>query len=854
MSCPCPFVHCTKKLTAHRFLQTHWDNVHSDAGPLGLYTAKPTSDASSSTKHMNPTAEGFSSQGSSSQGSSSQQNSSSRLLDAAMSHVDTMKFRYGTTDAQAQRAKDMASACLEAIKPDIAQALRAHVHSGVEVQALVDPLLGVFDKINSRWGESRERTRRSDHPPLRCYPRSLGIRPALQGKRKCIDGVEAFAWDTCFEEVMEREIFYDPQLLTQLIVSDLQWKERAKQLSTSDRRDPNRVFEDQCDGEVWQDHEVLGDPNYVGPTRLAGKGYCDDVDVPNGIGPAAGHSKLYIQTFTLVNRPPRSRQTMRAQFLGTVCLSSDFKTFGAHSVISGQGATEFSLGATCRRCWTNGVIRLPVGSSLPTMDFRLFLTVWAADGMAMGDVVGTNTSFSSCVNPCSSCEDFDQRSRASRTPCGFLRCHCGDANKHRRGCPCHFRLRTPARDKLLPTNPSKAQMQSLGRTTLTAGLSDVPGVHLSTVGPKDVMHTLNEGRTSQLAAVTLWNIVASGWATKEEVRRRASVFDWTPGGGSGFYCPNYLPEKIFVSTKVAQPDGSWVWGPHKDIKIPGSAVGVTTYTIMSTEFLRPFIPEGPHPDWFRAWQLHRVAFCMTLRFRFLYSDLLVMEDHFVESETLIVSIPEYQALYIPKAHWVLHIAHDIFQHGPSRLLATLLNEMKNAQFKRGASRSNYHNPAKSAGEFWARSSDYDLQNSTASGACCSKDAPVLVTGSAERFPDSLAVRLLIEHSCINSSTIVEFLTLVKVHAVPLRRADLILLDQKVYSVQRIIRVSSSTAHFVLLYEMASCLSVDTLGAFYVQHAEVTDALPQRLVSLSHSLITCLWTVPNGNRLYLVPKV
>ena len=93
------------------------------------------------------------------------------------------------------------------------------------------------------------------------------------------------------------------------------------------------------------------------------------------------------------------------------------------------------------------------------------------------------------------------------------------------------------------------------------------------------MHTLNEGRTSQLAAVTCWRIAYEGLATPEQLQRRASTFDWTPGASHAFR-PNYLPDKIFVKTKLFQPNGSFIWGPHKDIDIPGSAAGVTTFTIM----------------------------------------------------------------------------------------------------------------------------------------------------------------------------------------------------------------------------------------------------------------------------------
>ncbi len=97
---------------------------------------------------------------------------------------------------------------------------------------------------------------------------------------------------TCLEEVLEREIVYDPSLLTQLILSDKYWTARAQELSGRDKYDLSRSFEDQVDGEVWQPHEVLGDPKYGGPTRIVLQAYGDDVDIPNALGPAAEHHKL----------------------------------------------------------------------------------------------------------------------------------------------------------------------------------------------------------------------------------------------------------------------------------------------------------------------------------------------------------------------------------------------------------------------------------------------------------------------------------------------------------------------------------------------------------------------------------
>lgn len=782
----------------------------------------------------------------------------STLVGTAMQHINEMTFRFGQTNAEVGRAKAMTAACLEALKPQIAQTLQPFMHDGVEVDSLVDPLVSVFDQVASRSGEQSERRQETarTYPPLRPHPRSLGERPAAQGKRKSIEGVIAYAYDFNLDELLEREVHYNPAFISDIILSCEYWTRRAREIKAMDNQHPDRLFEDLCDGDVWQAHEVLGDPSYEGPSRIPFQAYCDDVDIPNAIGTAAGHHKLYIQTVTCVSRNPRSRMTMRAQWLQTVCLSSDFKIFGPQAVISGAGALSQALGAQMRRLWTRGVLRLPPQCGRELFPFRAFLVVWCADGMAMGDVCGTNTSFSKAVNPCNTCEDLDQRVAAHKMPCSFLRCLCGNASSHKPGCPCRFRMRTPSRDLVRPT-PTKAQMQALGLTTLNHGLSGIPGIHVAKPGPKDPMHTLNEGRTAQLAAVTLWHVAKSGWATSEALQQRASTFDWTPGQVSGFFRPNYLPAKIFVSTKVEMPNRSFVWGPHKDIKIPGSAAGMATYVLMWREFLRPFLPEfdstESFPDWLLAWHLHAVAVQMSLRYRYTYAELLALENLFIRSEQLICDIPEYRDLWIPKAHWVLHLAHDIKDYGPTRLLTTFLNEMKNAKFKNGAKRGNYKNPVQDVALFWAEQSDYELQTLPVSPAVSSIDSKVLISGTAQTFHDSNAVRLLLDHGAITTASELDFLLSLRIHGVLLQREDYILLDSQVYTAERLVRHGAGQAHYILLRAHAEHLSVDALGAYYVPRG--CTAEPElRIASLESCKLTCLWATAVDDVLYCVPKI
>ena len=131
---------------------------------------------------------------------------------------------------------------------------------------------------------------------------------------------------------------------------------------------------------------------------------------------------------------------------------------------------------------------------------------------------------------------------------------------------------------------------------------------------------------------------------------------------------------------------------------------------MSIEFLRPYLPtSGPYPKWLVAWIKHATAVAMLMRYSFTFADLLSLEKLLIESEQLIAEIPEYSAVWIAKAHWLLHAAHDIYRWGPTRLLITLLNEMKNAVFKNGVKRGNMHNPVFDAAGYWSQQSDWQLR-------------------------------------------------------------------------------------------------------------------------------------------------
>ena len=274
---------------------------------------------------------------------------------------------------------------------------------------------------------------------------------------------------------------------------------------------------------------------------------------------------------------------------------------------------------------------------------------------------------------------------------------------------------------------------------------------------------------------------------------------------------------------------------------------MVTFAVMSTLFIRQYIPPmlTDWPAWLRAWVLHCHAACAILRFHFTFAVLLQLEKMIIESERQIQSHPPYAGLWIPKAHWILHIPHDIYRFGAARLLWVFLKEMKNAAFKRGCKRSNYFNPVKSTAGFWCEQSDYQLQQDTFSRDACS--APVIqVSGRADSFASvSEPVRLMLQHGAASADSQIDFLSSIDFHGVKVRRGECLMMAGSLLHVQRIISCGGQYCLWLCMV----CMEViaDVFGSWSARlgGAPVT----YRLKSLHNgSEVTCVYTVPSADRL------
>mmetsp|Transcript_16372 Transcript_16372/g.24703 ORF Transcript_16372/g.24703 Transcript_16372/m.24703 type:complete len:414 (-) Transcript_16372:119-1360(-) len=308
------------------------------------------------------------------------------MLRNYVGHMDKMKFQFFQTDAEVQRAKEMTQCVVADIRRAVINALQALAPTSV-LEEMLGPIMSAIDEVHTVKREAafrRREERVGGLPRLKVYPRELCVRDKLtsaatsrRARKRGYNDV-AVAYETKLEEVIEREIAYDPQLLEEILLSDMEWTRRNT--LRQDLRDESHSFQDVCDGAVWAEHPYLGDPKYQGPPRLAFLGYCDDVDIPNPIGPHAGDHKLFLSYLVLLNKAPGNRMRLASVILASVCLAADAKLAGPAELISGpvdESADSTSIGANFRRRPTAGTL---VPGRLMVPAYGRHLGDWAPHG------------------------------------------------------------------------------------------------------------------------------------------------------------------------------------------------------------------------------------------------------------------------------------------------------------------------------------------------------------------------------------------------------------------------------------------------------------------------------------------
>lgn len=335
-------------------------------------------------------------------------------------------------------------------------------------------------------------------------------------------------------------------------------------------------------------------------------------------------------------------------------------------------------------------------------------------------------------------------------------------------------------------------------------------------------------------------------------------------GGNHLNLVDYIPDAVYTSTRVELQDGSEIWAPHADAKVPGSAYGILVFVIHSLEMLRPFAPPKPWPKWWESWVLHVHLLGMLLRFSYSFKDLLQIEYTIISWQKAFFATPEFNHCWKPKHHWALHAAHDIWRWGPPRLLWCMLMEMKNKSFKLMCKRGNFHDPPKQTALFWAESSAYLLKHKKRRrSACAYEDEHVILQGEAASF-DSERMQEVLNALHVARNCTVQILNKITLRGLLVPRLSYMLemLNAvKLWRVEEIVTIAdgfgSYNCYLVLVFVAHAQRDVD-YGSFYVpslsiEEANHEDAHARRLVSADTCDLVAVWHCDDGECCHFVIK-
>lgn len=320
----------------------------------------------------------------------------------------------------------------------------------------------------------------------------------------------------------------------------------------------------------------------------------------------------------------------------------------------------------------------------------------------------------------------------------------------------------------------------------------------------------------------------------QEVRHAVGSFPFNTR--DGFARPGCLPNSIFTSVKGTK-------SPHNNAKLPYSAHGQLVFAVHSLEILGKFIPPGPWPAFWHTWVLHVQILNMMMAFDFTFAQLMKLEETVMIWQAVTNSVHEYSKCWRPKVHWCTHLAHDIFMWGPPRLLWSMIPEKKNGEFVRGVKRSNYHNPCKSAAEFWAWQSEWQLRN-TKRRTCCDSShvvgSMVTTSGPLLQYNDAWEVRVVQQQLNLANTALVEFLSTVSFQGVSIPLSSYCILDNTLVYVRNIMRISS--AHFVA-FSLHGLVSRNQYGSYVCNASQLSNvwyAPTGRVVELRDIALIPVW--------------
>ena len=293
--------------------------------------------------------------------------------------------------------------------------------------------------------------------------------------------------------------------------------------------------------------------------------------------------------------------------------------------------------------------------------------------------------------------------------------------------------------------------------------------------------------------------------------------------------------------------------PHKDTTMPFTAHHMLVWTLHSIELLRPFLPENAMQFAFwRAWVYQVEIISSLMAPEFTHAGLLTLESTLNSWFTTVFSVPEYKDFWVPKYHFAMHLAHDIWRFGPPRLNWCFGYEAKNQPLKRGCKRSNFKNPAKATAEFWCQSSDHHLQSGRARRLPANQPGEVVKLGAAAIFPHmSAELAHVAAELGLDAEAIYSFLGSVacqKQQLYPQGYADITVAGvAQLAKIEHLIVADNHMYAFVTLYA-PSVRAYDVHGVLHIAGTALADTSTSRYMCLSMSThaIAPLWHFPQSD--------
>ena len=219
-------------------------------------------------------------------------------------------------------------------------------------------------------------------------------------------------------------------------------------------------------------------------------------------------------------------------------------------------------------------------------------------------------------------------------------------------------------------------------------------------------------------------------------------------------------------------------------------------------------------------------------------------DHF--------AVPEYRYFWVPKYHYALHLAQDIWRFGPPRLNWCFGYEAKNQPLKKGTKRSNFKNPPMATANFWCESSDDHLRRKHARRLPTLQPGKVTASGTIAAFPSMRReLSFLAQKACLDEGTTTySFLGGVTTHnqvIEPLGYADVALEGgQQLCQVQSLVMADGQLFAWVTAYP-PSVLTYDELGVLHILRGalEASNARSLLLSMATHAFAP-LWHFPQSD--------